>query len=105
MTNSLFGSVEHWGDIPLAIDAHFVPTPVGKKCLHCEEAIEEGDFGSLMPFISEKGSLIVPAHHECSLLGIVGHLMGVCRCTNYADQPTMRLAALECWERMENYRE
>jgi hypothetical protein len=37
-----------WGDVPTNQDKTKVETPVGEVCLHCEEAVLEGDMGSWM---------------------------------------------------------
>lgn len=73
-------------------------TPVGELCLHCDEPIEAGDSGSLMPLTElaegplEEGAKpgtrlfagrIVPVHRECEIrqiAGSVGHQRGLCTC-------------------------
>lgn len=51
------------------------------KCERCNEPIQEGeDFLAMPVFGSDQ---VVMLHVECEALGIVGHEMGVCSCTNY----------------------
>jgi hypothetical protein len=54
-------------------DSDPVPTPVGDECIHCGEAIVEGDGGFVNP----------SAHYECffrSIVGGVNHQLGRCTC-------------------------
>lgn len=58
-------------------DALRIPTPVGQKCILCDEEIVEGDRGTQYangPF----------AHAECGLRSVTGnhlHVAGMCRHT------------------------
>lgn len=66
------------------------PAPLGQPCLHCGEAIEDGDKGLLMPYIAkdparqeEMEDLAVPVHLDCflrMLCGSVAHQQGACAC-------------------------
>lgn len=61
---------EKW-DAPVTDDAAEIPTPVGARCMHCREAIAEGDQGT----VNEGGWV---SHKECSLRGVmggIGHLV------------------------------
>lgn len=56
-----------------------IKTPVGQECMHCHEAIKEGDVGTMQHF----NGALVPLHHECALRGIagsVGHQRKLCSC-------------------------
>lgn len=53
-----------------------VDTPIGAPCVLCDEAIAEGDMGS----VYENGGAV---HYECSMRGVagsVGHQLGRCSC-------------------------
>lgn len=96
MGNPLFGD---WKGIPRGNDAQFVSTPVGERCLVCEELVADGDLGEIMHVMGHDGDEVRPvhrpAHRECMLLCIIGHDFGICRCTNFGGQPSIRAAALE----------
>lgn len=91
--------------------AHFmegvevIDPPVGALCLICEEPISKGDTGQLRPVIGPATGFrgYYPYHRECLFLslGRVGCDLGVCACTNWAGQPTIRAAGLELARRME----
>lgn len=60
-----------------------VETPVGEPCLRCEEPIEVGDRGVMMPMLDESGEREVALHYEChirSIMGSVKHIRGECGC-------------------------
>jgi hypothetical protein len=68
--NPYFGTP--WNDSIAALPR--AKTPVGELCLHCREAIQEGDTGVLMPYVAtdparqeEFSKLAVPIHRECLL--------------------------------------
>lgn len=91
---------EPW-DAPMIADdpdAVHADTPVGVRCLECDEPIAADDQGLLRPFmhgrlwhrpewivapLGEQAS-VTAVHRECDMLGIVGHMVGVCSCTDYA---------------------
>lgn len=79
---------ERW-DAPRVEESIQVPTPVGELCLHCEEPIEEGDRGVLMPYIDAGMNTHVRAvHMECDLravLGGIAHLERRCTCYGGTD--------------------
>lgn len=60
---------EPW-DAPMVDDGHQVPTPVGEPCLHCGQAIVDGDQGFIMSVQSADGMAVVsqPAHWHCWLI-------------------------------------
>lgn len=64
-------------------DAFHVETPVGAECVQCQEAIEEGDRGTLMSVVTAGPTVHVqPVHAECSLRSVMGnhvHVAGKCR--------------------------
>lgn len=65
-----------FGDVNYAVELDRAPTPVGQKCLGCDEPIVEGDSGILSPYYDGKESKEVPQHEECvmrALFGSVGH--------------------------------
>lgn len=78
---------ERW-DAPAFDDATEIPTPVGERCLDCDELIAEGDSGTMTPAIIKTedgyGSEIRAQHIECHLrhfLGSPAHIMGQCSCS------------------------
>lgn len=84
-----------------------VDVPVGWECVWCEEPIEAGQRGFMIPHLEgERGKFHEvaygrPWHHECfirSIIGSVGHQMHVCSCYGgYAGDPegmTKRQAAI-----------
>lgn len=82
--------------VPFDSDFELVATPVGSKCIWCDEPIAEGDCGYL----------IAPRpHHRCcfyrSLLGSLGHQLGECSCFggDREDPPglTRKQAAEAAW--------
>jgi hypothetical protein len=124
-TNAWFG--RSWG-APINNDLPQVPTPVGVSCLHCEEPIEGGDSGHVMPYMGARPEELVCAigddgvlrplergvyiaqHLECFLRGTFGgvnHIEGRCFCCGGDEDPdppglTRReaaRAAVYAWER------
>lgn len=85
---------ERW-DAPRVDDAAQVATPVGERCLHCDEPIEPGDRGLLTPsFLGKAGDdgyewVMRAVHLECELSSTLSHAMGQCR-TCHVDHPTIR---------------
>ena len=68
------------------------PTPVGELCLWCEEPIQDGDRGILLPCIGLENEQvrIRPEHLECHLRQIIGgiaHLEKRCICCGGTDDP------------------
>lgn len=54
-----------------------VPTPVGQICADCKEEIMAGDWGSMIPWMLDEGSMVKPTHGEClvrSVMGGIEHL-------------------------------
>lgn len=84
-----------------------VPTPVGTKCWWCQEAIQEGDRGQLMPSMQADGTVEVGAQHrECGLRSVMGglaHQEKRCRCYGGSDEDsdlggmTLREEAIAVW--------
>lgn len=64
------------------------PTPVGRACGYCEEAITLGQAGTLQAYTTspQLGKLVHeerPVHYECSLRSVIGsvaHIEGTCSC-------------------------
>lgn len=88
-----------------------VNTPVGDLCLHCEEAIEDGDVGTITPVImADQRAVMRAEHHECRMRQVIGsaaHVAQTCSCyvpgSREGDDPslTMReaaVAALQAWK-------
>lgn len=80
-----------------------IATPIGWKCLRCDEEIVEGDSGEIQAYIDEAGPRPVAQHREClirAIAGSVGHQLGVCSCPGkpgWMDDPaglTKRQAAI-----------
>lgn len=76
-------------DAPVYKELPRTATPVGEKCMHCEEPFKRGDDG-----FSEASGYV---HRACRIrlvLGSVGHQMGRCSCyvkdgTSFEDPPGM----------------
>lgn len=83
---------------PVPATLQQVDTPIGQPCLECEESIQAGDKGYIVPLIDRNGGAMRPVHTECGLLGIIGHMYGVCSCV--PSTRTTREDAKELWERM-----
>ena len=97
---------EPWG-VPALAHAIPVSTPIGQPCLGCGECVADGDRGWMRGYVKDitpDGHVIrsvVPIHAECELRSVVGHMVGVCRCTGHdASRATARLV----WERWEGTR-
>lgn len=75
------------------------PTPVGEKCLNCEEAFVEGDEGCSTPYYG--GGDAPPEVHyhiECfvrSIIGSVGHQTRKCSCYGGTEEDPPGLTARE----------
>jgi hypothetical protein len=66
-----------------------VATPIGQPCLHCQETIEYGDQGLMVP---------APVHLECFLRMVVGsiaHQNRTCACFGGSDEPPPGLTRRE----------
>lgn len=65
-------------------DLQQVPTPVGQRCMHCEEPIAGDDDGLLMPALhADRTATVEALHRECDLrmvIGSVGHQLKRCSC-------------------------
>lgn len=106
-------------DAPICDEAEEVAVPVGTLCLRCSEAIEASDQGVVMPLTLhptqvsayeaykigdamagvEVSWISTAQHRECNLIGLVGHMVGVCSCTGY--DTVSREAAREAQRRVE----
>ena len=83
-----------------------VSTPIGALCLHCEEAVKEGDLGT----VDGSGR---PTHYECLMrgaVGSVGHQKRLCSCFGGTeeDPPGMTrrqaaIAACRMWDEAHSY--
>lgn len=73
-----------------------VATPVGQRCLHCEEPIEPGDRGLMMgvvdDLVGQHVATVQPVHLECDLRSTLSHVFGQCCC--FVQHPTVRSEAL-----------
>lgn len=98
MPDPFFG--DRW-DAPLIDEADQVPTPIGQSCFRCGELVAAGDRGLIRMVARELGGELQaaaePVHAECDLIGVVGHLVGVCHCTGY--DTSTRAAARLAWQR------
>lgn len=96
-------------DAPILDDPDAVQlpeTPTYARCLRCRELFAEGDQGYVTPYIGGgldadfvvghgEGAYLTAMHRECQLAGIVGHIVGVCSCTDWDpfDRETSREVA------------
>lgn len=76
------------------------PTPVGKRCLLCNEEIIKGDRGQFMGSSEpdKDGRLravVRPVHIECMMIDTIGHTYGVCSCTGYGRDANARRAIVK----------
>jgi hypothetical protein len=102
---------ESW-DAPVCEIVDHVATPVGEKCLHCDEPIAEGDYGVVIPLVDGNATIPIPEHYACfmrRIIGSIAHLTRRCSCyvpgADEGDPPGLskRLAAelaLEHYERI-----
>lgn len=60
---------EPW-DVPMVIDGHQVPTPVGEHCLHCPNPIADDDQGLIVSVQAPDGMSVLfrPIHWHCWLI-------------------------------------
>lgn len=78
---------EPW-DVPAVDEGVQGPTPVGRRCIHCPDPIEDGDQGFMMGTVrlgkdGEPVGSLEPVHREChlrSVTGSIAHLEGKCIC-------------------------
>lgn len=104
MTENYFG--EPWPS-GICDDGTQRPTPIGDKCLHCDEPIQDGDqgtWGGVLRFGADIAA-IEPAHRECSLRAVrggIGHLVDHdywCDTEHMPDAGfTYRQSAIMVWE-------
>jgi hypothetical protein len=106
--NMIFG--EPW-DAPFCDDAARMPnTPTHARCINCREQFAEGDQGVVMPMagatdfdpdyvVARPGTaLLIGYHRECQLVGILGHIVGVCPCNGW--DTSTRAAGREALRRL-----
>jgi hypothetical protein len=75
-------------DSPACDDAIAGPTPLGERCQDCQEPIEQGDQGFMIPTVrlgedGEPVGSLEPTHRECltrMVVGSIAHLEGRCTC-------------------------
>lgn len=88
-------------DAPIYEDAELAPTPVGRECYQCGEPVADGDDGWIRPLLhANETATAEPIHRECDLLGVVGHMVGVCPCSvEWRDRPVREQAreAMSRW--------
>ena len=99
--NPYFG--EPW-DSTFAANSEQVPTPVGETCLECREVIVDGDQGVIVPCVlfpldgSGRSTTSAPAHRECLLLSVIGHVAGTCFCHEGLGTHRERGRATVAWQ-------
>lgn len=74
---------------PICDDCERAPVPVGMHCARCEEALEDGDEGVLIPALGLRHGEFA-YHADCHLRGIIGglnHLRGRCTCCGGTEPP------------------
>lgn len=75
------------------------PTPVGERCIGCDEEFVEGDQGTAIPSMEEDGvARVRHQHRECGLRAVMGplaHLEKRCRCFGGPGNDTPGLTARE----------
>lgn len=92
---------QRW-DAPRVDHATQVDTPIGQRCLECEEPIKAGDRGLLMGIVDLVDGYPVaslqPCHLECELRSTMSHFMRQCHCfvqhATVRDEARATLAAL-----------
>lgn len=84
-----------------------VTTPVGVRCVLCQEEVQEGDQGSFMLTAYRPGVALayLPVHRECSLravMGGIGHLKDHFHWCSEMHDPdggfTYRASAMQVWD-------
>jgi hypothetical protein len=68
---------------PVCAEGTHVDTPIGERCLWCDEPIETNDRG----FIRMAGQVV---HLECDLRAVIGginHQKGICTCCGGTEEP------------------
>lgn len=94
-----------------------IATPVGQLCLWCEEAVVEGDVGTMQAVVDlvdgQPATSSRPSHYECSMRSVIGsvaHLEGRCSCVTpgaeEGDPAGMSrreaaIAAVRLWEKQQ----
>lgn len=72
---------------PICDDMDCAATPVDQLCAHCDEAIQQGDDGFLIPTLLGGE---YPYHYVCHMRAIIGgvnHLKGICTCCGGDQEP------------------
>lgn len=78
--------MEWFGPAPFSaacLDNPHAATPVGERCLYCDELVLEGECGYLVPYVDDGPPRRAAYHVECilrSTLGSVAHLERRCTC-------------------------
>lgn len=92
---------------PAHLGALWAATPVGRMCMRCDEVIMREDDGWIYPVVIAVDKWDMrPIHRECDLLGVVGHIVGICPCTYDNDELkglTTRELALLCLRKWDDY--
>jgi len=92
---------ESWG-APVCDDLEsHVRTPTGRPCQRCNDPIEEGDRGFVLPFCSNRGMSFEPWHYHCLLTSVSpmvihGLRNGYPRCRFSSELPR-HWPAWNCW--------
>lgn len=100
MSKGYFGAF--W-NVPATELLDRLPTPVGDKCIDCQEIIGVADQGYIVPCVLRQDEVgrwvteFLPIHRECQLLATVGHTFGYCNCNNYQGL-TRRQGAIKTWD-------
>jgi hypothetical protein len=99
MGNPYFGP--YWS-APATDDAPHVDTPVGGRCIGCDEVVVQGDQGFVMGcYQADRTVIYRPIHRECELLELVGHSYGICSCNAYDGTENRRTGALLLWNKVQ----
>ena len=64
------------------------PTPIGERCLRCDEGIRAGDAGVVMAHVGANGAELRAQHRECflrSVFGSAAHIEKRCTCFGGSD--------------------
>lgn len=80
-------------------EMEIIPTPVGQRCIHCDEPIAADDQGVVMPYFPPvNGVDEVAQHRECFLrkiFGSVGHQRKTCSCYGGTEEDPPGLSVRE----------
>jgi len=98
--------MKYFGPTPAPRDIEKVAPPEDASCFRCDESIEDGDSGYLVPHMGKDGTSEEPWHRECflrSIFGSVAHQKGECYCFGGEGEDDPNLTVRENARESERY--